>query len=87
VDQHPPKKKTTEGSGDGGVSMLDNIRRAELKRLLLHRRAATKINVHNMVEDMLAERVRWTSVALGRRMRLLWLVAHRPTSIRAKIFQ
>ena len=50
--------------------LLDNIRRGELKRLLLHRRATSKINVHNLVENILAERARWTSAALGERIQL-----------------
>jgi hypothetical protein len=50
--------------------MLDNIRRFELKRLLLHRRAASKVEVHNVVEDILGERVRWTHMALGERVQL-----------------
>jgi hypothetical protein len=52
------------------VSTLDNIRRGELKRLLIHRRAASKVKVANMVEDILGERVRWTSAALGQRLSL-----------------
>jgi hypothetical protein len=50
-------------------NLLNNIRRGELKRLLL-RRAESKIEVHNLVEDILAERDRWTAGALGRRMDL-----------------
>ena len=50
--------------------LLDNIRRGELKRLLLHRRAASKVDVANAVENILAERARWTSMALGQRMQL-----------------
>jgi hypothetical protein len=52
------------------MNTLDNLRRGELKRLLLHRRAASKVEVHNMVEDILGERVRWTSTALGQRMQV-----------------
>jgi hypothetical protein len=52
------------------MNMLDNLRRGELKRLLLHRRAASKVDVYNVVEDILGERVKWTSTALGRRMQL-----------------
>jgi hypothetical protein len=48
---------------------LDNFRRGELKRLLLHR-GYSKIEVHNAVEDIMAERVRWTCTALGERVRL-----------------
>ena len=50
--------------------LLDNIRRGELKRLLLHRRAASKVDVANMVENILAERVKWNSAALGERLQL-----------------
>jgi hypothetical protein len=49
--------------------LLDNIRRGELKRLLLHRKVS-KLEVHNMVEDIIAERAKWTARALGRRMDL-----------------
>jgi hypothetical protein len=52
------------------MSTLDNIRRGELKRLLLHRRAVSEVEVHNKVEDILAERIRWTATALGERMQL-----------------
>jgi hypothetical protein len=51
------------------VNSLDNIRRGELKRILLYQ-GASKIEVHNMVEDIMAERARWTAIALGRRMNL-----------------
>jgi hypothetical protein len=51
------------------MSDLDNIRRGELKRLLRHR-GASEIEVHNAVEDILAERVKWTAAALGKRMQL-----------------
>jgi hypothetical protein len=51
------------------MSTLNNIRRAELKRLLRHR-GVSDIIVHNEVEDILAERIRWTSTALGERMQL-----------------
>jgi hypothetical protein len=54
------------------IEHLDNIRRAGLKRLLLHRRAATRINVHCVVEDILAERVRWTNKTLGARLQVKW---------------
>jgi hypothetical protein len=55
-----------------GLSMnaLSNLRRAELRRLLLHRRAASWIEVHNKVEDILKERIWWTTTALGERMQL-----------------
>ena len=49
--------------------LLDNIRRGELKRLLLHRKVS-KLEVHNMVEDIIAERARWTAPALGQRVNL-----------------
>jgi hypothetical protein len=52
------------------MSALDNIRRGELKRLLLHRRAVSEVEVYNKVEDILAERIRWTATALGERMQL-----------------
>jgi hypothetical protein len=52
------------------MSTLDNIRRGELKRLLLHRHAASEVEVHNKVEDILAERIRWTKTALGIRVEL-----------------
>ena len=48
---------------------LNNIRRGELKRLFLHR-GISKIEVHNQVEDILAERKRWTARALGERVDL-----------------
>ena len=51
------------------MNPLDNIRRGELKRILLYQ-GASKVEVHNMVEDIMAERFRWTAVALGRRMNL-----------------
>ena len=53
-----------------GMSTLDNIRRGELKRLLLHRHAVSKVEVHNEVENILADRARWTAAALGWRMNL-----------------
>lgn len=53
-----------------GMSTLDNIRRGELKRLLLHRHAVSKVEVHNEVENILAGRARWTAAALGWRMNL-----------------
>jgi hypothetical protein len=52
------------------MSTLDNIRRGELKRLLLHRHAVSKVEVHNEVENILAGRARWTAAALGWRMNL-----------------
>jgi hypothetical protein len=51
------------------MSDLDNIRRGELKRLLRHR-GVSEIEVRNSVEDILAERRRWTSAALGERVQL-----------------
>jgi hypothetical protein len=48
---------------------LDNIRRAELVRLLRHR-GTSAVEVNNEVEDILAERVRWTATALGQRVKL-----------------
>jgi DNA-binding transcriptional ArsR family regulator len=51
------------------VNPLNNIRRGELKRLLL-RRGTSEVEVHNMVEDIIAERDRWTARALGQRMDL-----------------
>jgi hypothetical protein len=69
VDRQPRKKKAAER---GMIEHLDNIRRAGLKRLLLHRRVATKIDVHCKVEDILGERVRWTNKALGERLQVKW---------------
>jgi hypothetical protein len=51
------------------MSDLDNIRRGELKRLLRHR-GVSEIEVHNAVEDILAERVKWTAAALAEHMQL-----------------
>ena len=51
------------------MSTIDNIRRGELKRLLL-RRGTSKIEVHNKVEDIIAQRTKWTSLALGWRVYL-----------------
>jgi hypothetical protein len=51
------------------MSDLNNIRRGELKRLLRHR-GVPEIEVHNAVEDIIAERRRWTATALGQRMNL-----------------
>ncbi len=51
------------------VNPLDNIRRGEVKRLFLHR-GTLKIEVHNKVEDILAECKRWTARALGQRVDL-----------------
>lgn len=48
---------------------LDNIRRAELKRILRHR-GVSEVEVHNAVEDILTEQRRWTATALGLRMEL-----------------
>jgi hypothetical protein len=48
---------------------LTNIRRGELKRILRHN-GASEIEVHNRVEDILAERPKWTADALGRRIGL-----------------
>ena len=48
---------------------LNNVRRGELKRLLLHRGAA-EVEVHNLVEDIIGGRARWTASALGWRMNL-----------------
>ena len=50
---------------------LINIRRGELKRLFLHR-GTSKLEVHNLVEDIIAERARWTAPALGRRVDLIF---------------
>jgi len=55
--------------GESILNPLNNIRRGELKRILFYQ-GASKIKVHNMVEDIMAERVRWTAIALGRRMNL-----------------
>jgi hypothetical protein len=52
------------------MNALINRRRAEVRRLLLHRRAASEVEVHNKVEDILTERFRWTATALGERVRL-----------------
>jgi hypothetical protein len=51
------------------MRQLDNVRRGELKRLLRHR-GVSEIEVHNAVEDIMAERSRWTAAALGQRMNL-----------------
>jgi hypothetical protein len=51
------------------MSMLDNIRRGGLKRLLRHR-GISEIEVHNKVEDIISERIKWTATALGRRVQL-----------------
>jgi len=51
------------------MSELDNLRRGELKRLLRHR-GVPEIELHNAVEDIIAERRRWTAAALGRRINL-----------------
>ena len=52
------------------VNPLDNIRRGELKRILLCQGVVSKIDVHDMVEDIMAERVRWTAADLGQRVNL-----------------
>lgn len=51
------------------MNWLDNIRRAELKRLL-RRRGVSEIEVHNKVEDIISERIKWTATALGERVQL-----------------
>ena len=51
-----------------------NIRRGELKRALLALGMASKIDVNNMVEDILAERPRWTAAALGKRIGLTFAI-------------
>jgi hypothetical protein len=51
---------------------FNNVRRGELKRLLRHR-GVSEFEVRNAVEDILAERVRWTAAALGQRMNLAFL--------------
>jgi hypothetical protein len=51
------------------VNPLNNIRRGELKRLLRHR-GTSEVEVHNLVEDIIGECARWTSPALGWRMKL-----------------
>jgi hypothetical protein len=48
---------------------LNNIRRGELKRIL-GAQGVSWIEVHNAVEDIMAERQRWTATALGHRMKL-----------------
>jgi len=48
---------------------LTNIRRGELKRILRHN-GVSEIELRNRVEDILAERPKWTGVALGRRIGL-----------------
>jgi hypothetical protein len=48
---------------------LDNIRRGEMKRLLLHR-GVSNLEVYNEVENILAERIKWTAHALGQRVKL-----------------
>ena len=48
---------------------LDNIRRAELKRIFRHR-GVSEVEVHNAVEDIISERRRWTAAELGLRMKL-----------------
>jgi hypothetical protein len=54
----------------------NNFRRGELKRLFLHR-GVPEIAVYNMVEDILAERIRWTKQPLGRRVNLIFIERHR----------
>ena len=51
------------------VDTLINIRRGELKRILRHN-GVSEIELRNRVEDILAERPKWTGVALGRRIGL-----------------
>ena len=51
------------------INPLNNIRRGELKRLLLHR-GTSEVEVHNLVEDIIGGRARWTAPALGSRMNL-----------------
>jgi hypothetical protein len=51
------------------MNTLDNIRRGGLKRLLRHR-GVSEIEVHNKVEDIISERVKWTATALGARVQL-----------------
>ena len=51
------------------INPVKNIRRGELKRLLLHR-GTSEVEVHNLVEDIIGERARWTAPALGWRMNL-----------------
>ena len=51
------------------MRQLDNVRRGELKKLLCHR-GVSEIEVYNAVEDIMAERARWTPTALGHRVNL-----------------
>jgi hypothetical protein len=51
------------------ASPLDNIRRGELRRLLRHR-GVSNLEVHDKVEDIIAERARWSACALGQRVDL-----------------
>ncbi len=51
------------------MSKLDNVRRGELKRIL-RAQGVSEIEVYNKVEDILAERTRWTKTALGERVGL-----------------
>jgi hypothetical protein len=53
------------------MTTLDNIRSCELRRLLRHR-GVSEIEVHNEVENILDERVRWTATALGERVQLIF---------------
>ncbi len=48
---------------------LENIRKGELKRILRHR-GTSEVEVANALADILAEHSRWTTVALGERMKL-----------------
>jgi hypothetical protein len=51
-----------------------NIRRGELKRALLALVMATKIDVHNLTEDILAECPTWSAAALGKRIGLTFAI-------------
>jgi hypothetical protein len=76
VARHPQAQTEGAAKSEGIVNAPINIRRGELKRALLAQ-GASKLEVHNMVEDILAERSRWTAAALGRRIGLTFAVAIR----------
>jgi hypothetical protein len=64
--------KLHEGTGGHRVpegDPLTNIRRGELKRIFRHC-GVPEIDILNRVEDILAERRRWSADALGRRINL-----------------
>src|SRR4051812_19483492 len=48
-----------------GREHLANLRRGELKRFFRHQ-GVPEAEVHNLVEDLLAERPRWSAAELGK---------------------